>query len=115
MARDHLGTDISITYKGNGKFNTYLGSFVSLCIYCLVLMQLIEKLNGLFAMTDPTITILSRPIYEDENEEFGIINLNDYRFNFGVYFTTKNAELKGSLLIPPSIGRVVFTLKDTSF
>ena len=98
MARDYLGTDISITYKGNGKFNTYLGSFVSLCIYCLVLMQLIQKLNGLFAMTDPTITILSRPIYEAENEEFGVVNLNDYRFNFGVYFKTRNPDVPGGAL-----------------
>ena len=77
-------------------------------------MQLIQKLSGLFAMTDPTITILSRPIYEDENEEFGIVNLNDYRFNFGVYFSTKNPELEWALPIPSSIGRVVFKLKDTS-
>ena len=53
LAKDHLGTDISITYKGSDKFNTYLGTFVSLCIYALVLVQLFETLVGLFGMTDP--------------------------------------------------------------
>ena len=115
LARDHLGTDISITYKGSDKFNTYVGSIVSLCIYGLVLVQLVEKLIGLFGMTDPSITILSRPIYEAENEEFGVVNLNDYRFNFGVYFKTRNADVEGAALqIPSSIGRVVLTFKNTS-
>ena len=114
LAKDHLGTDISITYKGSDKFNTYVGSIVSLCIYGLVLVQLFEKLVGLFGMTDPSITILSRPIYEAENEEFGVVNLNDYRFNFGVYFKTRNPDVEGGALqIPSSIGRVVSKFKNT--
>ena len=37
-------------------------------------------------MNDPSILNLERPIYQEESEEFGSINLDEKRFNFGVFF-----------------------------
>ena len=45
-----------------------------------------------------------RPIYKEEAEHFGAIKLDDYKFNFGVYFTNKKDE---PVPIPDSVGRIV--------
>ena len=38
-------------------------------------------------MNNPNILSYKRPLYEAESDELGQINLEEYRFNFGVYFT----------------------------
>ena len=60
-------------------------------------------------MNDPSIQNLERPIYEEESEEFGTINLDENRFNIGVYFN--DADNK-SMLIPANVGRIVFSSND---
>jgi len=37
-------------------------------------------------MTDPTMNLFERPIYLEEAEDFGKINLDENRFNAGVSF-----------------------------
>ena len=37
-------------------------------------------------MSDPTVSVQSRPLYKEEVEDLGEMVHEDYRFNFGVYF-----------------------------
>ena len=55
-------------------------------------------------MSDPTITNQTRPIYEHEAEEFGQLELEDYRFNFGVFFRDRFGN---SVDIPEGVGRII--------
>ena len=84
LARDQLGHKMSINYKGEGSFNTKLGGFLSLAIQTLVITYLVMSTTDLITMSDPTIQSYSRPLYKDEVDEFGKINMHDYRFNFGI-------------------------------
>ena len=109
LARDSLGHDISINYQGSDKYNTYLGSIISISIYMLVLVQLATKMVALINMTDPQISSLTRPIYNTEVDEFGNLTFVDHRFNFGIYLRPRNQDFENSTItIPASLGRVVF-------
>ena len=57
-------------------------------------------------MNDPIILSYSRPLYEEEVDDFGQINMSEYRLDFGVYITSfSNRE--EPIEIPEGIGRVV--------
>ena len=101
LARDMLGHSLSINYKGEGSFNTKLGGFLSLVIQTLVLTYLFMRTTELITMSDPTVQSYSRPLYREEVEEFGAINMHDFRFNFGVV-----AEINGTFEpLPKEFGR----------
>ena len=55
-------------------------------------------------MTDPSIEQYSRPIYEEEDEAFGEINLDEYRFNFGLIFL--NGDTYEPITLPEGLGRI---------
>ena len=57
-------------------------------------------------MSDPNITIIERPVYEEESVNFGQLNLQEFKFNFGVYIVSWNEEYEGEIEIPESIGRI---------
>ena len=38
LNRDMLGHDLSVNYRGNAKYNTFVGSIISLGIYTLVMV-----------------------------------------------------------------------------
>ena len=105
LSRDLLGHAHSINYRGSTTYNTYVGSILSICIYVLVLVQLVDKITDLVEMRDPTVSSLERPMFEEESIEFGDINLDEHRFNFGVYL--KNGSSNEALEIPSSIGRIL--------
>ena len=75
LRRDLLGHPVSINYKGESSYNTYFGSFLSIVIYALVLVQLVQRIIDLINMSDPNITIIERPVYEEESVNFGQLNL----------------------------------------
>ena len=66
------------------------------------------RINSLIHMTEPSTANNTRPMYEEEVAHFGQLNLEDYSFNFGVYFTNKDDEV---IPIPENVGRVVQQLK----
>ena len=107
LQRDFLGHVHHINYKGKEKFNTKLGAVVSMAIYCVVLVYLVERFTSFSAMSDPNITQYTRPLYESEVEDYDLINLDEYRFNLGIYFFTRVGEEKVPLSIPESVGRIV--------
>lgn len=88
LARDILGHPLSVNYKGQNKFNTKLGAFLSIGIRTLVLVQLVQLAIEMFYMTDPDVFSFSRPLYGSEVDDFGEVNLHENRFNFGIYFET---------------------------
>ena len=57
----------------------------------------------MFAMTDPNIQSYSRPLYDHEVANFGEMNLNDYSFNFGIVFKSKQSDI---VYLDERIGRV---------
>ena len=57
-------------------------------------------------MSEPNVNIQNRPIYKEEVENFGSMQLEEYRFNFGVYFTNRHNE---PIEIPESIGTIIQT------
>ena len=58
-------------------------------------------------MSDPNIVQYTRPLYESEVDDFGLINLDEYRFNLGILFTTLQEGNVVPLSIPKSMGRMV--------
>ena len=86
MSRDRLGHPISVNYKGEDTHKTKIGAFLSIGIQVMVVIFMIQRIIALVEMTDPTIVNQTRPIYEEEAEEFGQLELEDYHFNFGVFF-----------------------------
>ena len=66
--------------------------------------QLVTKMTDLVLMNDPDIVVLERPIYEEESDDFGMVNLREKRFDFGIVITDKTSN---KLSIPTEIGRVV--------
>ena len=47
-------------------YATKLGALLSVCIQVLVVVTLVKKSIELIDMTDPSITLYSRPMYETE-------------------------------------------------
>ena len=59
-------------------------------------------------MNEPQIQSYTRPLYEEEVNEHGEINLHEQRYNFGVYFTDGGNKGKAKPFeIPKEVGRVV--------
>ena len=56
----------------------------------MVLIFLTMKMIALIEMSDPQTSIQERPIYESELNDYDAINLNENRFNLGVYFQDPN-------------------------
>ena len=77
MSRDVLGHPLSVNYKGSDTFQTKLGAFISISVQALVLTQLILKLLDLIEMNDPSILAYERPIYQDELDDLGVVNLKE--------------------------------------
>ena len=103
LSKDLLGHGLTLNYRGNSTYNTYVGSILSICIYVLVMVQLIDKTTDLVDMRDPNVSSLTRPMLEAENTDFGDIMLEEFRFNLGVYFHGKDRK---PLEIPTDIGRI---------
>ena len=112
LSRDILGHPLSINYKGQAKFNTLLGAFLSIGIQVLVLIQLIQLTIDMVQMNDPIILSYSRPLYEEEVNDFGQINMSEYRLDFGVYITSSYDRAK-PIKIPRGIGRMVNVVTKT--
>ena len=115
LSRDMLGHQISINYKGNPTYNTKFGAFLSIGIQVLVLFQLIQLSIDMVSMNDPTIISYNRPLYKEEIADFDLIELDEYRWTFGVYFTNSdNPNIP--IELPAEIGRIVSVqqVKDQS-
>ena len=60
-------------------------------------------------MHEPTIQSYQRPIYHEEDQSFGVMNLNDTHFHYGIaFFANKGAPFQ----FPESMGRVVSDSKS---
>ena len=70
----------------------------------MVTIYLVMQITSLVLMQDPKIGNETRPIYKEETEHWGRMNLNEYNFNFGVYFIDKTDN---PIRIPEGIGRVI--------
>ena len=106
LSRDMLGHPLSINYKGSATFKTILGAILSIGIQVLVLIQLIQLTIDMVQMNDPIILSYSRPLYEEEVNDFGQINMNEYRLDFGVYVVRGDNRAE-PIEIPEGIGRIV--------
>ena len=104
LSIDMLGHAFGINYRGNATYNTYVGSILSICIYILVMVRLVDRTTDLIDMRDPSVSSMTRPMFIEESIDFGDINLNDFRFNIGVFF--KSGKTKEKIQIPDSIGKV---------
>ena len=82
--RDQFSSPISVNYNGNDTYGTKLGGILTLGVQVVSFAFLVQTLIDLVQMNDPTINAYDRPIYAEEDTEWGSINLNDYRFNLGV-------------------------------
>ena len=58
-------------------------------------------------MNEPNILSYSRPIYLDEQADFGDMNLDGIFFNIGLRFKDFEADDDESPAIPESVGRMV--------
>ena len=55
-------------------------------------------------MLEPSTANNTRPIYEEEVAHFGQLQLEDYKFNFGVYLTNEDDE---PVELPEDVGRII--------
>lgn len=114
LSQDMLGHPLSLNYRGDSEYNTKLGAIISIAVRVIVLAQMVQLGIAMFAMTDPSILSYARPLYESEVNDFGQMNLNEYRFNIGVFFSEGEDADSKIVEIPASVGRVVSYTKDAS-
>ena len=55
-------------------------------------------------MEDPSVTIMSRPIYEEESNQY--YNFKDHRFDVGVAFLPQGDQSQ-EFIMPEGIGRLI--------
>lgn len=109
-----LGHPLSVNYQGKTTFNTKLGALVSIGVRVIVLAQMVQLAIAMFAMTDPTILSYARPLHESEVNDFGSMNLDEFRFNIGVVFTDGHDKDSQVVEIPTTVGRVVSYTYDSA-
>ena len=108
LSRDRLGHSFSLNYGGSEMHATKLGALISVTIQLLVAILLVQKSIEVVDMNDPTVEVLSRPLFKEEVEDFGVINVDEYRFNIGMQFFQLDDEGDTVPLdVPESIGRFV--------
>ena len=73
----------------------------------MVMIYLVLQVKSLVLMEDPIVSNQSRPIYKEETEHWGRMNLNEYNFNFGVYFTKTVDGFDVATRIPEEVGKVI--------
>ena len=69
----------------------------------LTLVQLITLAVSMIEMSDPNIQSYKRPLYRNEVEDFGQINLDQSFFNFGIFVTSNEVPVE----LDPRIGRFI--------
>lgn len=67
------------------------------------------KATELVSMSDPSLQLYSRPIYESESVEKGDINLAEYKVNLGIVTDFSESDLEE---IPAKIGRFTSYIKE---
>ena len=55
-------------------------------------------------MTDPSVQSFSRPIYSEENLDYGDISMHEKYFAFGLYFSVNDGK---PITMPENVGRLV--------
>ena len=63
LSLDILGHGFSVNYRGNSTYNTYVGSILSICIFILVMVQLVDRTLDLVDMRDPSVSSMTRPMF----------------------------------------------------
>ena len=82
-SKDRFGHTFSVTYKGSDSHKTWFGTILTLIIGLLVLIILTEKTLDMVFMRNPTIQINERPIFKNEIDDAGIVNLSDLDLQIG--------------------------------
>ena len=85
LAQDRLGHRFNLNYKGKESYNTWFGTLLSLVVNLLVLTIFLDKATEVFNMNDPDVSVNSRPLFKEELEEIGEINLKDALMDLSVY------------------------------
>ena len=80
---DLFGHHFNITYKGSDSHKTWFGTILTLIISLLVLLVLTEKTLDMVFMRNATIQINERPIFKNEVDDAGIVNLSDLDLQIG--------------------------------
>ena len=84
LSFDTFGHAITVNYKGQDKHRTCPGAFISIGIQVMVLIYLIMQTVDLIEMSEPTMITTKRPLYKEETDELGPVNLKDHNFAIGV-------------------------------
>ena len=85
LSRDELSHPVTMNYRGSDVIPTKLGATMSVGIKILVLIYLVQAFNEVFEMRQPTIESYTRPLYDEELDEFGDMNFVDYAFTVGIF------------------------------
>lgn len=65
LSRDVFGHPLSVNYKGSDIFQTKIGAFFSIVTQLMTLGILVIKSIELVNMSDPSLQLYRRPIYEE--------------------------------------------------
>ena len=100
-----------MNYKGNDAYQTSLGALFSISVKVLTFVIFLIKTSELVKMSDPSVQLYSRPIYKEESDEFGEMNLHDYKVDLGIALLDKK---NGVIPLPDRFGRFMskFVGKD---
>ena len=71
LAYDRLGHSFNLNYRGSQKYSTWFGTLLTLTIYVLVIIILVNKSVDLVTMKVPTVQIFKRPLFKEEVEKTG--------------------------------------------
>lgn len=79
---DLFALPVTINYKGNQKFPTIFGSVVSVLCFTLITVFTMLKVQGLLNRDNANIS--TNTIMVDLQEEFGVLNAKENRFDFAI-------------------------------
>ena len=105
---DDFGHPVGLTYKGEDSHQSVLGGAFTIVVTAFTFMLVLIKVDQVFSMSDPTITIFPKPLGMEKREELGNISFREAKFNIGytirVGGPTTNESNQWSL--PPEVGYI---------
>lgn len=97
-----------MNYKGEETYNTAIGGCITLCVYALTLVMIVNAVDEIFGMHDPDLKEYEKPMSISEEEEWLPFQPSDYNFKLvllPLVFTFASPDV--TFGVPPEIGTLM--------
>ena len=97
-----------MNYKGEYTFNTAIGGCITLCVYALTLVMIVNAVDEIVGMHDPTLREYQKPMSSSEEDQWLPFKPSDYGFKFMLLPMVFNLSRGTTTVgVPPEIGTLM--------